>query len=447
VILFLLLVLVTEPDVIPLPSPLDGPRVTWEDLDGDGLDEIWVRHDGGLMVRPGGGDGSFLVLDFPDIGLATRPVWLDGTWCVRAYERGRMFLYHPAHGWSVYRDHTASADRIRPGLEPIPLEDGVLVPLFDAYLHRDGPCVVDRLEALPSMTLNEHRLQIRYPRPEPVELNGDGRTDLIAGPIDYPSRGELGIWYALREENGWREGVARVQLDADQEVRRHQFGDLNGDGFFEMAVLTMPASEVNIFDELTMLVYAGTGPGAFEPVPVQKLETRQKLWQVGPIEMMPGSMTVYYYKGLIGSRFTMDRYAWNPDGYLEPRPESERWKMKDAERETIVLDHDFDLDGHTDLVLIDDKGVFVYYRDPGSVTPFSRERGKPLIARDARRGNLEVSVEVAGRTIDVRIRDIAPGNRLKRQGEVALITAGNNRPPALWTLVETDEGECFLVRL
>ena len=446
-IAFLVLAFAGGPDPIALPSPMMRPRVTWEDLDGDGLLEIWIRDGDRLMVKPGSGNGVFITLEQPPIGLETRPVWFDGAWCAQAYEQGRVFLHHPQRGWTVVRDDTELADRIRPGIEPIKIEDGVLVPLFSGYLHRDGPCLVDMLEALPAVTLGEHRLEMRYPKPFPLELNGDGRTDLIAGPIGFPSRGELGIWYALREVSGWREGMARTQFPTDQQVRRYQLGDLDEDGFPELVVLANPTSEVNIFDELTMMVYAGTGPASFEPVPVQQLKTRQKLWQVGPIEMVPGSLTVYYYKGLIGSRFTMDRYAWNEAGYLEPKPESARWKMKDAERDTIVLDHDFDGDGHADLVLTDDKGVFVYYRDPTGDVPFDEARGKPLLTRDAKRGNLIVSLEIEGRSIEIRVRDIAPGHTLWRNRDVAIIPGSEGGPPVLWTLIETDEGKRYLVPL
>ncbi|MDJ0838052.1 MAG: VCBS repeat-containing protein [Acidobacteriota bacterium] len=424
--------------ILEVPDHAASPRVHFGDLDSDGRGDIWMTdRDISLWVWDGASSNrSFKKIPFEPIGLNVKPARVGDNWRAHAYERGRVYEYIPESGWTVLVDLTEDA-RIRPGLEPLNAAEGVLIPTFDGYHLVDGPCILQRFDAMPAAVLNERRLVLRYPKPTWRDIDGDGRRDLIASPVKFGQKGELGIWSAFLGESGWTSRWSRVQFPTELDPQRHQFGDLNGDGFDELTVLAMPEKDMSLFEELTLMVYMGTGHGEWEPVAVQQLKTKQNLWQTGPIEMNRKGIFLYYYKGLLRSHFKVDRYLWDESGFVKPKPISVRWTVKDGERDLIIL-HDLEGTGRKDLILSGKDGFWVYERDPNGELPFDEGRGRPLIKR-------EVTFTTDSGEEKVRLRQRVRMNYLRRAGEVALVTGEG--AAGIWTMFQNDQGKWYVARL
>lgn len=439
--LILMLLTGATPDLLRLPEHMISPRVHWEDLDQDGQLDIWVS-DGrrGLWVwRASEGGDSFKALEFEDIGLTPKPYFDGETLYASVYDQGRTHIYN-THG--AARWHSLQGpERSRPGLEPIHTPLGRLTPTYEGYVLAQNNCEERVLKALPAANITEKKLSLTYPIPYSFDLDRDGQDDLLAAPVAFKNRGSLGIWSAMSKDGALQTKQTYVQFSAQLEPMRHQYGDLDGDGYPELTVLAMPSNDMSIFDELTLLVYAGTGPGTFNPVPIQELKTRQNIWQTGPIEMGPEGVRLYYYKGLMKAIFRIDLYAWNSVGYLEPKPKITRWKVKGAERDEIIQVADQNKDGRPDLVLMGKEGPIVYFRTDNPLTPFDKEQRKLLLSSmDG------TQIQTQEGTYRFSPRERLRRAHLRRDREIALVEQ-SGQAPALWTMVENDAGYWYLTRL
>ena len=439
------------PTVLEIPHFLNKPKVTWADLNGDGTMDIWLA-DGKdqLWVWDGQSpEHQFQAVAFEPDQVQPVPHWTENGWAAGYYDHGSQWVFKPDSGWLATTDYNVLG-RVRPGLNPIKGGEPQwrLVGTFDGYRLMEGMCQVYAFPIFPSIQLNRKTLTMDYPIPTWRDLDGDGVEDLISAPVQFRQGGEIGVWKAIRGERSWDSGWWKLQFPDDLKIETHQFGDLDGDGLQDLMVLAMPGKDISLFEELSFVVYLGTGPGQWEPVPSQVLKTKQNLWQTGPVEMNDRGIFLYYYKGIFNSHFKIDRFAWNEDGFVEPKPISQKWTLKKADRDHIFLDHDFNGDGLTDLVLVEKRGVTVYYRrDRSHGLPFDDRPDQILLAGDANGAQGDQTLVLGGTEIDLSHRSRLRRNRLKGHGSLALVDAGSGEPASLWTLIESGNGFWYVKRL
>lgn len=427
-----------------IPSYLRHPAVSWSDLNGDGILDIWVAEGSSkapdqadrIWVHNGASaDDTFHELVHTPMAGELKPAGEGDAFWVRSYFRGMVLDYRGEQGWVLTTDFNQNT-RIRPGMQPLNLEVGLLVPTFDGYEMLQGDCVEASFTATPTVDVNRDRMVLTWPMPQTRDLNDDGVLDLIAAPVRSPQHGEARIWSAIRQGEQWRENIARLQFPTGDDIVSYQLGDLDGDGKEELVLMTRPTKDMSLFDEMSFLVYSGKGAGDWEPVAAQSLKTNQNLWQTGPIEVDTRGITFYYYKGLIRDKFRVDCYPWK-DGYLQPKPVTRMWKLKEADRGMISLDYDLDADGRRDLVLNDEEGLKVYYRRSGQI-PFADDPDQVL----------SEGANLSGRNIEMQFGDEGKisvqmsmlGGGLKGDKSVGLINLGRGKPPELWSLHQQPSG-------
>ncbi len=123
----------------------------------------------------------------------------------------------------------------------------------------------------------------------------------------------------------------------------------------------------------------------------------------------------------------MDLYAWNPDGFVEPKPISTKWTLKNADRNLILLGHDLNEDGLEDLILGDETGIHAYFRgEYANGLPFSLDGKRTLYRTSGQR---------------VTIRE----NRARKDKDLVLVAQGGKI--AFWKFYEGEEGHWYLRRL
>lgn len=432
----------SEPNLL-IPSYLRYPEVNFSDLNGDGTLDIWVVEGsskapdqaGRIWVLDGSSsDDTFHELTHTAMGGELRPIGHGSDFWVRSYFRGQVLDYRGEHGWVLTTDFNQGT-KIRPGMQPLYLEVGLLVPTFEGYELLQGDCA-DSFAARPTVDVNRDRMVLTWPMPQTRDLNGDGALDLIAAPVRSPQHGQARIWSAVREGDHWREHQCRVQFPNGEDIVTYQLGDLDGDGKDELVLMTRPTKNMSLFDEMSFVVYAGRGPGDWDPVATQSLKTNQNLWQTGPIEVDERGITFYYYKGLIRDKFRVDCFPWK-DGYLQPKPTTRMWKLKDADRGMIFLDYDLNGDGRKDLVLSDEQGLKVYNRRNGLI-PFADDPDQVLSA-GANTGGRNFEMQFGGDgEMTVQVSDL--GGRLKGDKSFSLINRGPRMAPELWSLRQEQSG-------
>jgi len=424
--------------VLEVPGFLNRARAYWEDLDADGKTDIWVTDaDGELWVCDGNGT-TFEKLEYEVMGMDAKPAKTPHGWRVRTYHDGQILEYHPQTGWFIAQDLN-NFTRIRPGMKPI--SGGLpLVPTFDGYWMMDGPCA-QQFKVLPAIELDKRRLKLSYARPQWTHLNDDGAADLMAPPLHFAQHSQIRIWSALRDGQQWLPSWSSLEFPSDLKIESSQTGDLDNDGIDDLVILGKPAGEMSFLDELSFVVYLGEGPGKWSPTPIQVLKTKQNLWQTGPIEVDKRGILLYYYKGLIRSHFRMDRYRWDPNGFINPKPATGKWTLKDAERDMINLDFDLDNDGLKDMILQDEEALRVYFRKDGDL-PFAEKRTKELAASS---GNPTL-------TITISPDEVSSGGRMSlrmntARGHNSLALVNRNQEPALWRFSRKKHGHWLLTRI
>ena len=427
--------------VLEIPGHLQSPRVFWRDLDGDGLTDIYLRDREGLLwVWDGrGGDNRFRQIQFPTIGGKAVPTRENAAWQASVFHEGLDMIYRDG-AWSVRHDYNGDA-RIRPGLPRISGPDGMLLPTYDGYRIMDGACELRRFRTLPAVELSAGRLTLSYVLPRWTDMDGDGREDLLSHPVPFRNSGELRVWSALNTADGWKPRWSKLQFPDNLELERYGMGDINGDGFAELVVLARPTKDTGIFDELHFVVYMGSGHGEWENVATQTLESKQNLWQVGPVEVGPRGILMAYYKGLIKSKFKIDLYRWREAGFVDPKPDSLKWRMPDADRDEIYLNADWNGDGMNDLILQDERGIHLFPRQGAAGIGFEENRFTTLVASLSREQQRERYPE-GGRLRATRsmYENVARGD-----GRITMVS--ENGQGRLWHFYMRNNGYWYLERM
>lgn len=423
-VLLLGLFLMQSANEYTLSGPFLKPGVFWEDLNQDGATDIWVlERTGHLWIKDGMSEASdFVHLEFEPLNGREKPLWLEDRWVVTTFFEDSDLVYISPAGWQTLL-HYANLPGFRKGMAPVNIGSQRLVPMLDGYWLMEGPCVANQFKITPAVTLNKNTLKVTYPIPQWTDLDNDGQADVFGAPVSYQRQGLLGVWVGLRKDQNWVEHTSKLQISPELEIQQFQIGDINGDTYQDLVVIARPSKDLSVFEELSFLVYLAEDHGKWNPRAIQTLKTRQNLWQTGPMEVNAQGIFIYYYKGLIRSKFKMDRYVWNPAGYIEPNPISEKWKIKDADRGFINLTYDFNQDGQKDLLLEGDDGLQIFYRQSVGAKglPFSENNRSQFSRQRFRLGSSETTISIGS---DATPLDIAPENqkmRLSQEKHAVLI--------------------------
>jgi hypothetical protein len=374
ILLYLLMML---PNQIKVEAELPAATAYFEDLNQDGVIDFWLRSDDHrIFVQDGNAaDGVPIEIEYEPVnGIRPRPLFYEGTWVAAFMDGDHRVIFRDDRWQPQQRWHTNRPMRHASFIRE--MGDGkVLVPTMAGFeLYQDG-CFEQELMIRPTVQLKRSRLNVIYPVIQPMNLDGDGKSDWVGTPIALSDQGKLGIWRMVSDEPGdWQ----MLEFPPDRTISLYAFGDVDGDGFPELAVMTRPARGFSLFEEMGILIYQGTGPGTWTERATQEIKSKQNLWQTGPITLNEKGLTTYYYKGIFKSKFKMDHYAWSKDGYFKPRVKSEDWKMEKGERLTMILNRDLTGDGHNDLILADNTGLYLYPADANAAIPFAERRRQKI---------------------------------------------------------------------
>jgi len=437
----------TPEDVFRIEGPFLRPTVYLEDLNRDGRLDIWVRditetiwvNDGADPEKP------FQPLPYQQLSKKEQPVWRNGQWSVTSFFKDSELVYEPNEGWTMDIDYNRHGS-FREGLVPNHTASGTLIPTIDGYWLAEGGCIRQRFQVTPSIKVKQNRLSVTYPIPQWMDLNHDGVADLFGPPVTLQKQGQLAIWTAIAKGGAWEQATSRLQISPELEIQQFELGDLDGDGDLDLVVIARPSKDLSVFEELSFLVYLGESHGRWNATPIQTLKTRQNLWQTGPIEVNTHGIFIYYFKGLIRSLFKIDRYVWDEGGFVQPKPISKKWKVKDANRDFIELDFDFNGDGLKDLLLKGEEGLQVYERQPVTAKglPFSPDRHKTLRGNAHNLSNNAITIQIGGNTQVLTSGKAQTRTRLKRERRTVLTCEGDRYH--FWSFRIDDQGAMEIER-
>ncbi len=382
----------TQTQTIELGTEMLSPRVIWQDLNGDGRQDIWVVD----QHRRAANDRMWAALaDTPNQLEELRfdpfpgkifPRYIDQQFQVCAYSQGVLWTFANGQGWHVAHDFNQT-DQVRPGMGLVPLKNDWMLATARGYLILRQGCVLADLNAPPAVDISNRRMQLTYPIPQPTA----DPNRLASRPIAIPQAGEIRFWTAERKGEVWQAAAKSLLFPDGLQPMRHQIGDLNGDDAMDLVILAMPSKKLSLFGELSILIYLGDGQGGWETNASQQFKSKQNFWQTGPIEMDRDGLRLYYYKGILRSIFRADTYRWNEAGYIEPKPVVARWTQPDGDRGFINLDWDLNHDGRRDLLLRGEDGLQVFYRQKGD-HPFDKKATRILSSKTS--SNSGVSIEI-----------------------------------------------------
>lgn len=437
--ILLCFVLFQTPDIAVFPHYLKHPSAAWVDLDRDGTDDLvlWDQEAGFFRWSDQGfeqiqaGSDMFDLLLLPDAN-GLKPVLYKNGALWREKEDGADLMV----SW-------LEPDQVRPGKKPIFLNQELWLADRDGYTRVEGDCVKEHLQAEPLVRANRTSLEVLYPIPHPADLDRNSGSDLFSEPLAMKGDGNLHIWRAVRETptDTWDEGWQSLQFAPNLRVARYQLGWVDDDPYPELLVIALPNQVDSVFEELVFYFYQGTGPGTWNPVPLQQVETKQNLWQTGPIEMDAEGVRLSYYKGLFRTIFRIDHYAWK-DGYLSPEPSKVSWKVPDGARFFIENRFDFTGDGIKDMVLADPEGLILYPGNRDSI-PYEESRSQRLIGWPDGESTSGISFDFGG-NFEVEANAAVIGEKIiPSPGKLAYLPEKQE----LWTMRRRDDGGLEILKV
>lgn len=431
-----------NPNTISIPDHFRRALVVFQDITGDGINDVWVETDSGhLWVHdPTEGTKQAITIPVPPNAFHIWPEKREGRWCVKGFADGLCYTCHDGTTWLLDWDLGAEM-LIRPGMPPLHVGSDFLTPSYQGTLIFQSRCALHLWPTPPATRAGRRWLEITYPVPRTRDINRDGFPDLITAPIAFPAKNQIKIYFAIRGTQDWTFGQMSSQFPTRFSVKSHAWGDLNRDGYADLAVLAFPKENFSLFEELSLLVYLGAGPNRLEPHPHQTLTTQQNLWQDGPITIEVSEIRLFYYKGLIRSKFRIDRYSWDSAGFLNPNPQSQSWKMHHANRSIIQIGHDLTGDHVPDLLLSDQTGLCLV---PGTASPSGPPDYDPNHMRTIHTdstASIDISVTMGSEENDIDVSSGAVGVGRWYGGNAAILEPETaDQPARVWLFFEDSDG-------
>ncbi len=423
---FPLLFWLDEP--LRLPAEFESANFFWEDVDADGLNDVWVRTDQNELWLWNGRqeDANFSLLAQSQEFTNMRPAQSEQGIVASAYAPGIIF-YQKDGAWSVWDNLDEFTSRRRLGYA---YEGGLFIlPTPGGYLRQRPTCEPISLDVKPTLNRQDDEMRIVYPVPHHEQRIG---AYWYLPPVIDHERGRLSV-QVLDENSSFKSIGNWVSFPTGMAIAKYAYGDLNRDGWIDLAVLTRPAKDFSLFDELSLVVVLGKGPGEFEDHTLVQLKSEQNLWQSGPLTIEPGALVTHYYKGLIRAKFRRDVYNWDEAGFVEPEPKTMKWKVEDADRGSIAVDLDMGGDARPDLLLVDNHGLRVHVRTGSERVEAFDEN--PITLKFSSNSGFSVHITAGSGGSEFELdSDLAVRNRFRGRGGHVLVVTG--KQAVIWELAD-----------
>ena len=367
----LLLVLFAFSPELVLPMRCTSARIHWQDLNRDGLDDIWIFTDRGeLWFRDERDPDTWRHIATSPDARSLRPVFRDGL-SAETFRDG-AFLEGRSDRWQLVRDFRDRGPFLS-DIEPVHGGNRSLLPTHDGYLIVREGRVEARLDFPPQTRVAEGELLLTYVIPEWKDLDGDGDLDLLSPPLPEPTEDTLEFRMAVNEPDGWRFEKRRLRFPGSMEVKWVAMGRLDRDPWEDLAILARPRASDSLFAAMHIYIYRGDPDGGWQARSHQILTTRQRHWQVGTLQIDRHGIFEFYYKGMIRTLLRIDFYPWLPEEVCPTEPKVTSWSSPGADRGVLLSHLDLTGDGLADLILKEGRKIYLYPRRAAEAgRPFKR---------------------------------------------------------------------------
>jgi len=251
-----------------------------------------------------------------------------------------------------------------------------------------------------------------------------------------PARGTLSINSYIGQGGFWTPVQVDLNFPPQKIIQNWAIGHLDSDAYPDLVLLVAQPEGGSIFEEMELMIYRGEGPGKWGRLPMQSIKTQQNIWQAGPIEISKRGIRLFYYKGLIRSLFRIDFYPMMESEVVQPEPDSHGWKMKGADRDTIVIHQDLNGDGLNDLLLSGEDGLMCYPAQSGF-----RFREASGYRFGKREGHHSTEFTLGSGGFNISIQEV---QRVKGNGKFTLVFCKDGIQ--IWSLDRDLTGQWVLAR-
>jgi hypothetical protein len=367
------------------------------DTDGDGVPDICLTVEGRLLrVIPSAGRRTFWE-DQVTAGTVDGAGALD----IELVRAGQGTVPAPLTD-SLHRspdviwdlDGDGRQDLLYPGFDGLQIlfnnqgDDGSAAPPFSSTKRQIFPHG-------PRVSLSGTRIEVRREMPRPIDLDHDGRPEVVFDPRPVHGLGQLECgWCRYAEGVGELQWIGHdLQFGVGESVTDYLLDDFSGDSMPDLAVISCGFSfddpgggqgsvsgGGSFFEEKKLRVWTSGAGGAMGRAPAGQWTSEVNLWQETVMRYRDltgdgeGDLCLFYYKGLITARLQVDIYPGLGHGRFGGLIKGQKIGFDSAEREVILVDHDLDGDGLQDMVLVAEDQIRVHLRGPSAGSksePFS----------------------------------------------------------------------------